>query len=145
MTEINTVSASQAVKPKMATWKKVLIGIVVFIIVVIALTMWATSGIVKVAKDQLALIKAGDIAGAYEMTSGMFKQATSLEVFTNFVNSYSVLAQNADVRFSERSVENDTGYLFGTITAQDGTAMKIEYQLIKENGKWAIVGINLKP
>jgi uncharacterized beta-barrel protein YwiB (DUF1934 family) len=131
--------------PKMATWKKVLLGIGIFIVGVIALAMWATSGIVKVAEDQLALIKAGDISGAYQMTSGMFQQATSLDVFTDFVNSYTVLSQNAKVSFSERSVENDTGYLFGTITAQDGTAMKIEYQLIKENDKWAIVGINLTP
>lgn len=142
---MNTAPATQAVKPKMATWKKVLIGIVVFIVGVIALAMWATSGIVKVAEDQLTLIKSGDINGAYALTSGMFKQATSLEVFTEFVNTYPVLSQNGDVSFSERQVDGDTGYLFGTITAQDGTAMKIEYQLIKENDKWAIMGINLTP
>jgi len=130
---------------KMATWKKVLIGIVVFIVGVIALAMWATSGIVKVAEDQLALMKAGDFSGAYALTSGMFKEATSLENFTEFVNSYKVLSENADVSFSERSVENDTGYLYGTVIAADGTAMVIEYQLIKENGEWRIIGINLTP
>ncbi len=107
--------------------------------------MWATSGIVKVAEDQLSLIKSGDINGAYALTSGMFKEATSLEVFTDFVNAYPVLSQNGEVSFSEREVDGDTGYLFGTITAQDGTAMKVEYQLIKENDKWAIMGINLTP
>jgi hypothetical protein len=132
-------------KPKMATWKKVLIGIAVFIVGVIALAMWATSGIVKVAEDQLALMKAGDIAGAYALTSGTFKQATSLEVFTDFVNAYPVLAKNASVSFSERQIDGIQGYLYGSVTAEDGTTMIIEYELIKENGQWAIVGINLTP
>lgn len=132
-------------KPKMATWKKVLIGIVVFIIGVIALAMWATSGIVKVAEEQLSLIKSGDINGAYALTSGTFKQATSLEVFTEFVNAYPVLSKNASVSFTERQVEGVQGYLYGTITAEDGTTMVVEYELIKENDAWRIVGINLTP
>ncbi len=132
-------------KPKMATWKKVLIGIVVFVVGVIALAMWATSGIVKVAEEQLSLIKSGDINGAYALTSGTFKQATSLEVFTDFVNAYPVLSKNASVSFTERQVEGVQGYLYGTITAEDGTTMIIEYELIKENDAWRVVGINLTP
>ena len=132
-------------KKRFPKWAKVVIGIFVFIIVVIVVAFVATAGPVKTAEKQLVLLKAGDINGAYELTSGEFKNATSLEAFTAFVKQYPSLTKNKSHTFTERTVENNQGTIKGSLTAEDGTVTPITYMFVKEQGKWLILSIDLNP
>lgn len=125
--------------------KKILIGVVIFIVGVIVLAMVATQGIADVAKGQLKALREGDMIKAYSFTSKDFRSATSLENFQKFVDSYPSLKKNESVSFSDRETNNDTGLLKGTLKSVDGAATPIEYKLIKENGEWRILSLKLNP
>jgi len=132
-------------KKKLSKLVKVVIGIFAFIIVVIVVAFVATAGPAKTVEKQLTLLKAGDINGAYQLTSGEFKNATSLDAFTAFVKKYPSLSKNKSHTFTERTVTNNQGTIKGSLTAEDGTVTPITYLLVKESGKWLILGIDLNP
>ncbi|MCX6763936.1 MAG: DUF4864 domain-containing protein [Candidatus Moranbacteria bacterium] len=141
--ENTTVSEGEKPKKKMPMWKKILIGIGVFIIVVIILAFSATSGIVKVAEKQLNLIASGDLKGAYALTSQEFQRSVSYDKFMAYVNNYEVLKNYKGHTFTSRETQGDTGTIKGTLTAKDGTAAPVEYKFIKEKGEWKILSVDL--
>jgi hypothetical protein len=130
-------------KKKMATWKKVVLGGVVFIILVVSLALYATSGLLVPINAQLEALRAGNLRGAYEQTSSAFQQTTSYEQFAAFVKAYPGLFKNKDTSFSDRSWEGSQGHVKGTLIDDSGGVIPIEYRLVKENGKWKILGINM--
>jgi len=127
----------------MSKWVKIIIGLAVIAIVVVVIAFSATSGVVKAVEKHLALLKEGDVAGAYELTSGEFKNATSLAEFEAFVAQYPALSNNKSHSFTERSVENNMGTVRGSLTAEDGTVTPIKYTLVKERGEWRILSIEI--
>lgn len=122
---------------------KIILGILVGLVVIIALLFIFTGGLARTANEQLEAIKAGNIDAAYSMTSSAFQKETSLDAFKSFVNTYPVLKSYKSVSFSERNMENGEGYLAGEIEDADGSKQKIEFKLIKEDDKWKILGIRL--
>jgi len=147
MPNTKTESASNGAKPKkkMKLWKKILIGIGVFILLIIILAFSATSGIVKVAEKQLNLISSGDLKGAYALTSQEFQKSVSYDKFMAYVNNYAVLKDNKGHKFTSRETQGDTGTIEGTLTAKDGTTMPVEYKFVKENSEWKILSLDLNP
>ncbi|MCX6766748.1 MAG: DUF4864 domain-containing protein [Candidatus Moranbacteria bacterium] len=145
MANDETKPSSEEAKPKkkMKLWKKILLGVAVFILLVIILAFYATSGIVKVAEKQLNLIASGDLKGAYALTSNDFQKSVSYDKFLAYVNNYEVLKNYKDHKFSSREINGDTGTIQGTLTAKDGTAAPVEYKFIKENGEWKILSVDL--
>jgi hypothetical protein len=125
--------------------KKILIGIVVFVVGVFIIAMVATQGIADVARSQLKALRQGDIIKAYSFTSIDFRNATSLDAFQKFVDSYPSLKNNEDVTFSDRETNNDTGILKGTLKSTDGASTPIEIKLVKEGGDWKILNLKLNP
>ncbi|MDX1900742.1 MAG: DUF4864 domain-containing protein [Gammaproteobacteria bacterium] len=123
--------------------RNIILGILAVIVVAIVLALYFTRGLADAAREQLSAIKSGDVTSAYNMTSAAFKQATSMDDFKKFVDSYPVLSNYKDVTFSERKVENGAGYLNGTIEGADGSQMKIEFQLVKEGSAWKVQAIQL--
>ena len=141
-----TPSGSAAVAPvktKMALWKKILIGIVVFIGGIVALAFFLTSGLDEPVKKHLDALRAGNIEAAYAETSIAFQQNTSIEQYKAFIERYPVLKNIADYSFSSRAVENGLGTLKGTLTTTDGGVVPIEFKLVKENDQWKILGLSL--
>lgn len=132
-------------KKKFPRWAKIVIGLFVFIIVIIVVAFAATAGPVKTVEKQLVLLKAGDVNGAYELTSGDFRKATSLEVFKTFIEKYPSLSKNKSHTFTERTIENNVGTIKGSLTAEDGTVTPVTYMLVNEGGKWLILNIDLNP
>lgn len=122
---------------------KIILIVLLCIIGVIAAAFYFTSGLTDAARDQLNTIKAGDIKAAYNMTSKAFQNATSFAEFESLVEKTPVLKNYEDATFTERSVENGTGHLKGSIKATDGSQMLIEYQLVKEDGKWKVQAFKL--
>jgi hypothetical protein len=130
-------------KNKMKLWKKILIGIGIFILLVIILGSFATSGIVSVSEKQLNLISSGDLKGAYGLTSSEFQGSVSYDKFMAYVNNFEVLKNYKEHKFSEKETSGNTGTIKGTITAKNGTALPVEYKLVKENGEWKILSLDL--
>lgn len=143
--KIESVSSGASSKKKMALWKKILIGVGVFFLLITIISFSATSGIVKVSEKQLNLISSGDLKGAYALTSQEFQKSVTYDKFLKYVNTYEVLKNYNSHSFSSRETQGDLGLIRGTITAKDGTVMPLEYRLIKENGEWKILSLDLNP
>lgn len=127
----------------MKLWKKILIGVGVFILLVIILAFSATSGIVKVAEKQLNLVSSGDLKGAYGLTSQEFQRSVTYDNFLAYVNNYEVLKNYKAHKFTSREIQGDTGTITGTLTAKDGTVSPVVYKFIKESGDWKILSVDL--
>lgn len=122
---------------------KVALWVLGVIVVAIVATMFLSHNISDVAKKQLRAIKSGNITKAYEMTTDAFQQQTSLDAFNKFVEKYPILKQYKSVSFTDKKVENDVGYLKGIIEGADNSKMQVEYQLVKDDGKWKIQAMRL--
>ncbi len=128
------------------------IGITIFsvfilIVLIVALTLYATSGLTDAAREQLAALNQHDYQKAYSYTSLEFQHNTSLEDFTHFVEQYSPIGNNKDSTFNERNIDavSGIGTISGTLEAKDGTRISVTYHLTKENGMWKILEINVLP
>lgn len=122
-----------------------LIVVVLFIAGIIGFAFWATQGPVKAVEAQLICLRNGDIQGAYELTSGDFRKTTDLSAFEQFVAGYPSLSQNEDYFFANREIDNNRGYIEGALIAVDGSKTPVKYDLIKEDGKWKIMFIEISP
>lgn len=130
---------------KGSLWKKILIGGVLFVIVVLVLALLLTKGIVTTVEKQLTALRNGDYYTAYALTSKDFKNTVSFEAFQDFVKRYPSLSKNKSHSFKERSIENNTGILKGTLQSEDGAITPVEYKLVKEDSEWKILAIILSP
>jgi hypothetical protein len=131
----------------MPRWLKIVLGIVAGLAVVIGVAvwvaLWATSGLIEPIERQLAALKAGNMAAAYEETSEAFRQATPIDSFTAFVEGNPILRDVAEHTFSNRSVENSVGKVSGSLTSSTGGVVPVAYQLVKEHDTWKILNIDL--
>ena len=60
------------------------------------------------------------------------------------MKSYPSLSQNQGHTFTTRSIENNIGTVKGTLTAKDGAVTPVEFQLVKEQGEWRILFIEVR-
>jgi len=131
----------------MPRWLKIVLGIVggvgVFVAAIIIIVFWATSGAVETIDRQLAALNQGDMAAAYEETSEAFRDATSLEDFTAFVDAHPILKDVASHSFTSRSLNNSVGIVSGTVTSSTGGVLPVTFKLVKEKDSWKILGIDL--
>ena len=124
-------------------WKKVLLGIVAFVILVVVLVLFFTKSLSDVANKQLEALRKGDTIAAYSYTSKDFQSSTSLDNFKMFINSYPSLKNNKSASWAEREINNNMGKLKGSLVAVDGGVTPAEYHFVKENKEWKIIGIQL--
>ncbi len=125
-----------------AAFGKILAGFIIFVVLIIGIALCATSGVAEAVKNQLTAIREGDYAKAYSYTSTEFQKNTSLDEFKMFIDNVPALKNNERISINNRSFENDKGEVKGSIHSKDGIITPIEYQLIKENGEWKILGID---
>ncbi|KTD04790.1 DUF4864 domain-containing protein [Fluoribacter gormanii] len=114
-----------------------------FVGTVFLIILFLTSGLIHSINHQLSALKAGNIEKAYSYTSKDFQKATSLSDFKKFINQYPSLKNNESSFFNERVIENNRGFVKGTLTAKDGAKTPIEYRLIWEDGAWKILNITV--
>ncbi len=118
-----------------------LVGVLVILFVI---GLFATRGITKVVQNQLQAIRQGKIEQAYyAYTASQFQQETTLAEFKGLISGQPALLKNKKASFSERKVEGSQGFLKGTLTAEDGTSLPVEYRLVKENDEWKILSLNI--
>lgn len=100
--------------------------------------------LLPVIEGQLKAIREGNIDKAYqEYTSADFRKVTSLEQFKELISQYAVLAKNKTFQFQSLYFEEHIGTFQGALVSTDGDALQTEYDLVEEQGKWKIEGIQL--
>ncbi|KTC91219.1 DUF4864 domain-containing protein [Fluoribacter dumoffii] len=114
-----------------------------FVGTVFTIVLFLTNSLIYPINNQLKALKTGNIEKAYSYTSKDFQKATSLGDFNKFLNQYPSLKSNESTFFNIRSIENNLGFVKGTLTAKDGAKTPIEYRLIWENGGWKILNIKV--
>ncbi len=131
-------------KKKMPFWLKLVAALAVLALIVVSVGILFTESIVEVIDEQLVALKANDVTKAYyAYTSKDFQKATSLDKFKQFVKAYPEFSKVQSTHFSERSIKDSISTIKGTLTSADNVRIPVEYQLIKENGKWKILNIQL--
>lgn len=122
---------------------KIIGGIVVVVAIIIGLAFTLTADLPKSADAFFALVKDGKTEQAYQSTAQPFRDATTLDQFTTFLEQTG-LNDYKTASYNSRAFENDQGRLEGTVSLNDGTDKPIQVDLLKEGGTWKVQGINTK-
>ena len=103
----------------------------------------ATAGPEAVVQQFLAAAAAGDYTTAHGFFSAPLKEAQPLAEFTASVEANPTLFAVTDTTFNERSVDLNGAKLAGTVTLAAGTKVPAEFNLVKENGAWKLLGYHI--
>jgi ABC-type transporter MlaC component len=100
--------------------------------------------LLEVIEGQLDALRKGNSSKAYtKFTSSEFRKITSQQQFQQFVKNFSVLSANRSVKFNSVNFEKSIATFEATLISQNGDTLDVEYDLVNENGKWKILGIQL--
>lgn len=100
--------------------------------------------LLNIIGGQLDDLRKGDIQQAYmQATSSGFRKITSFEKFTDFVKAFPVLYENKSFQLNIINFDQPILTLEGALISQHGESLEVEYDLINEQGKWKIHGIQL--
>jgi len=124
-------------------WQKIVLGVVVFIVLVVALAMWATSGIVEPVQRHFTALRAGDVVGAYSELSVAARQTTSLDDFKKMLAGMPALTHVTGESYTTREINNGQGHLVGVLELDEGGKLPIEIRLVKENENWKILAYHV--
>jgi hypothetical protein len=137
-------------------WKIILLTIVGLAVVGFAIVGFLIFQGVKEAPEIekkitefLVNVSTSDLDAAYELTSEGFRKSTSKEDFatmlTQFEAQYSGFQEQQQTGFYVRAdAGQPTFYDYtGTVTYTDGDSGEVTATLLKENGEWKILGIEV--
>ncbi len=110
---------------------------------IVGLVFYATSGVTGAADKFFATARGGDMAEVYALTSAELRNATSLEQLAAYVQE-NRFDQVAETSWSSRSIENNLGSVEGTLTLDDGGAIPLAMELVKEADGWKVSYIELR-
>lgn len=131
-------------KKPMPFWFKLLLFIAFVALILVSAGILFTERLVDVVDKQLEALRSGNIDAAYQdYTSKDFKNATTLEQFRQFIDTYPILINNHSAQFPQRSIKDHITILKGKLMANDQTTAPVEYRLIKEDGKWKILSVRI--
>ena len=99
-----------------------------------------TGGMVEVADQFFAAVKANDIETAYSYLSEDFKATTSKEELQRYL-ARNALAQFKEANWSERSVKGGRGILTGSITTVSGGVVPVKVSFVKGESGWKIYSV----
>ncbi len=121
----------------------VMLWVALFFTAIALFLDYTSLSLVTVVNSQLTALRNGKIEQAYSYTTQSYQKNNSIDVFKNFVYTYPVLLNSANASFPERQIMGNNGYIRGFLSGKDGAQTPIAYQLIKEDGQWKIVNINI--
>jgi len=105
---------------------------------------WMSEDIVETPQNQLMAIRNNHLTEAYYgYTSHEFQKALTLEGFRDFVHTYPPLLRSEKVTFNEIGIKGNLAKLTGFITTHENQKIQIEYQLVKEDGKWKVLNFKI--
>lgn len=117
--------------------------VVVSIGIIIGVVFYLTSGAAKSADNFFSLIKSGNIDNAYESLSLQFKEKTTSEQFKIFVETSSITDFDS-VFWNSRTMNPGVTKLEGSIKTKKSKTIPVEVDLVKEDGQWKILSIDVK-
>lgn len=126
----------------MKTWKKVVLGIVVGLAVLVGSIFWLTGDITKTGDDFFAAVQNDDIDAAYVLLSDNFQAGTSKEELKSYLTD-NALDNVTETYWGSRSKFGETGELKGTVTTADGSKIQLELILINSEAGWRINAIEM--
>lgn len=89
-------------------------------------------------------IKNGDPDAAYKMyTSQAFQEATSLKDLKSFLKEYTIFSNFAKLNFQKLTFDNNLGHYSVDLISKDASKATLKYDLIKENGTWKILQVQI--
>lgn len=104
----------------------------------------AVSAISTVGKNELAALRQGNIEQAYSYTATDFQKNVTIGTFRKFIMNFPQLHENVDSSFTSVEFKDNFASITGTLTMKDGSTTPIEINLIKEDGQWKILEMNIK-
>jgi hypothetical protein len=110
----------------------------------VAFIAMATGDAVKVVRDQMDDLKAGNTDTAYGRMSQGYRARTSAGEFAAWADLHPGLKNNKDSTFWSRNVTGDKARLEGVLTPADGIPEPVTYELVKEADGWKIDEIKFK-
>ncbi len=123
-------------------WKKILLGLVVLIAVVLTLVMVMTAGMTDTAESFFKSVAAKKYDKAYGYLSEDFTKSVSKEQLIKYMQRTG-LQNYRDVSWGNRSVEGKRGEVEGTVETVSGGAIPVTVKCIKKSdGSWRIYAIN---
>jgi hypothetical protein len=117
-------------------------GLAILGVIAVAIVFGLTRGASKAGNEFIALTSAGKIEQAYESSSTALKTQQSLESFQRAVESLG-LTKVTSASWSNREMKNDRVHLEGSGTTREGAKVPLTMDLIKENGDWKVLAVNL--
>lgn len=134
-------------KKKMATWKKVLIGVAAFIVVIIIIAFTATSGAGTASDEFVNDVLANKGAAAYVMLSPEAKKTVSESDFSSVVSRMSAILDDKATQTS-REVNTETGSdpkatVLYKVNGSDGT-YTLTVNMVQVDGKWQVNSFDSK-
>jgi len=123
-------------------WKKILLGVVGFIVIVVSLAIWATSGLSDTTSAFFNQIKNHDYKSAYYgYMSSDFKGNVPFEKFKLFIETNHI-DKFQDISLGNREVSNGKGKIEVTLSMADGSSMPMVIGLVKGvDDTWKIYNI----
>lgn len=100
--------------------------------------------LLKPLHAEMKSLKEKDFKKAYEgYTSKAFQKATSFEDFENFMKNYDIFSDNKIADFYKLTFNNNVGLYTAHLTSNNGQSKEVEFALIKEDGYWKILQIQI--
>ncbi|SFV65842.1 hypothetical protein MNB_SV-10-1345 [hydrothermal vent metagenome] len=122
-------------------WKKVVLGVLGFIVLVIGLTFWVTSGLTDNASAFFRKIKAHDYKTAYyAYLSDDFKDNVPFEKFKTFIET-NHLDRFKEATWDSRETDGNKGRIEGSLLFENGSSIPITVMFSKSGDEWKIYAI----
>ena len=133
----------------MATWKKVVLGVVggfvLLIAVTITLAFWLTGGLADSVDRHFAALRAGNYEAAYAELAIATQKQNSPADFRAMVANTPMLTHVVSSSYSSRSYNDGQGQLIGMLDLEGGGKLPITVHLVKENDQWKILSYHVGP
>lgn len=122
-------------------WKKLLLGILAFIVAIVLLVMYATSGMTDTTEAFFESVATKNYNRAYNYLSDDFTKATSKEQLIAFMESNG-FDKYRSASWGNRVVEGKRGTIEGTIETETDGAIPVKIKLVKlSDESWRIYAI----
>jgi hypothetical protein len=99
-----------------------------------------TQPVVDASEQFLTLLGRGKIAEAYASAADGFRARQDEASFTGAVKQLG-LTDYASAFWHSRQVENQEGTAEGTVTTKSGGTKPVSIRLVRDGGRWAVVGV----
>lgn len=131
---------------KLALWKKIAIGVVIFFVGVMAMAFLFTRGAQEAGDEFIADLQAGNCSAIYDRTTEEFQSITTTENWEEGCSTVGPILQGTpDAQGVSVNADTETGQTSQVryrIEGTDGLFYEVSLSLQKIDGQWRLDGLN---